>query len=48
MYGSLAHYDLPGQFPMTLDEAHHRLFVGCRIPARLLVLDTEAAAPWRH
>jgi DNA-binding beta-propeller fold protein YncE len=29
-------------FPMTLDEAHHRLFVGCRIPARLLVLDTES------
>ena len=21
-------------FPMALDEAHHRLFVGCRIPAR--------------
>ncbi len=29
-------------FPMTLDEAHHRLFVGCRIPARLLVFDTES------
>lgn len=28
-------------FPMALDEAHHRLFVGCRAPARLLVLDTE-------
>lgn len=27
-------------FPMALDEAHHRLFVGCRHPARLLVLDT--------
>ena len=28
-------------FPMSLDEAHHRLFVGCRIPARLAVFDTE-------
>jgi DNA-binding beta-propeller fold protein YncE len=28
-------------FPMALDEAHHRLFVGCRNPARLLVYDTE-------
>src|SRR5260221_6469648 len=29
-------------FPMSLDETHHRLFVGCRIPARLLVFDTES------
>ena len=28
-------------FPMALDEAHHRLFLGCRGPARMLVLDTE-------
>jgi DNA-binding beta-propeller fold protein YncE len=28
-------------FPMSLDEAHHRLFVGCRMPARLVVFDTE-------
>lgn len=28
-------------FPMSLDEAHHRLFVGCRIPARLAVFDTQ-------
>jgi DNA-binding beta-propeller fold protein YncE len=28
-------------FPMSLDEAHHRLFVGCRIPAQLAVFDTE-------
>ena len=28
-------------FPMALDEADHRLFVGCRRPATLLVLDTE-------
>jgi hypothetical protein len=29
-----------GNFPMALDEVHGRLFVGCRQPARLLVLDT--------
>jgi hypothetical protein len=28
-------------FPMALDEAHHRLLVGCREPARLLVFDTD-------
>ena len=28
-------------FPMALDEAHHRLFVGTRTPPRLLVFDTE-------
>jgi hypothetical protein len=28
-------------FPMSLDEAHHRLFVGCWNPARLIVFDTE-------
>ena len=28
-------------FPMALDEAHQRLFVGCRMPARLAVFDTE-------
>jgi DNA-binding beta-propeller fold protein YncE len=28
-------------FPMALDEAHHRLFIGCRIPAKMLVFDTE-------
>ncbi len=28
-------------FPMALDEEGHRLFVGCRQPARLLILDTE-------
>jgi YVTN family beta-propeller protein len=30
-----------GNFPMALDAANHRLFVGCRIPARLLVFNTE-------
>src|SRR6266581_2207858 len=28
-------------FPMALDEARHRLFVGCWMPPRLLVFDTE-------
>jgi DNA-binding beta-propeller fold protein YncE len=28
-------------FPMSLDEAHHRLFVGSRTPSSLLVFDTE-------
>ena len=27
-------------FPMALDEANHRLFAGCRRPARVLVYDT--------
>jgi hypothetical protein len=29
-------------FPMALDEGRHRLFLGCRRPARLLAYDTEA------
>jgi hypothetical protein len=28
-------------FPMALDEAHHRLLIGCRAPARMLAIDTE-------
>jgi DNA-binding beta-propeller fold protein YncE len=28
-------------FPMSLDEAHHRLFVGAWTPPRLIVFDTE-------
>ena len=28
-------------FPMALDEVNHRLFIGCRSPARLLVLDSN-------
>jgi YVTN family beta-propeller protein len=27
-------------FPMALDEANHRLFIGCRRPAKILVYDT--------
>jgi DNA-binding beta-propeller fold protein YncE len=29
-------------FPMALDEAGHRLFVGCRRPARMVVFDTTS------
>jgi hypothetical protein len=29
-------------FPMALDETHHRLFVGFRKPAKLMVYDTES------
>jgi DNA-binding beta-propeller fold protein YncE len=29
-------------FPITLDEANHRLFVGCRLPPTLIVLSTES------
>jgi DNA-binding beta-propeller fold protein YncE len=32
-------------FPMALDEPNHRLFVGCRRPARLVVFDTAAGKP---
>jgi DNA-binding beta-propeller fold protein YncE len=27
-------------FPMALDEANHRLFIGCRAPAKVLIYDT--------
>jgi DNA-binding beta-propeller fold protein YncE len=29
-------------FPMALDEANHRLFLGCRKPPKLVVLDTSS------
>jgi DNA-binding beta-propeller fold protein YncE len=29
-------------FPMALDESNHRVFVGCRRPAKVLVLDTTS------
>ena len=32
-------------FPMALDEANHRLFIGCRNPARLVIFDTERGVP---
>jgi len=28
-------------FPMALDEAHHRLLIGCRNPARMLAINTD-------
>jgi DNA-binding beta-propeller fold protein YncE len=31
-----------GNFPMALDEANHRLFVGCRLPSKLIVLNTDS------
>lgn len=31
-----------GNFPMALDEANHRLFVGCRLPSRLVVVNTDS------
>ena len=31
-----------GNFPMALDEMNHRLFVGCRVPSKLVVLNTES------
>jgi DNA-binding beta-propeller fold protein YncE len=31
-----------GNYPMALDEADKRLFVGCRLPARLVVLNTDS------
>ena len=33
--------DAQANFPMALDSAGHRVFVGCRKPARLVVLDSE-------
>lgn len=40
----LAHWPVTCEdnFPMTLDEAHHRLFVECRMPASLVVFNTES------
>ena len=29
-------------FPMALDEVNHRLFVGCRLPSRLVVLNSDS------
>ncbi|MDP9185787.1 MAG: hypothetical protein M3O72_00330 [Verrucomicrobiota bacterium] len=31
-----------GNFPMALDETNHRLFIGCRLPSKLVVLNTES------
>jgi DNA-binding beta-propeller fold protein YncE len=32
-------------YPMALDAAGHRLFVGCRRPARVLIYDTTTGKP---
>jgi len=43
--GKIAKWQLTGagtNFPMALDEAHHRIFVAARRPARLLVLDMDS------
>ena len=31
-----------GNFPMALDEANHRLFIGCRLPSKFVVLNTDS------
>jgi DNA-binding beta-propeller fold protein YncE len=31
-----------GNFPMALDESNHRLFIVCRLPSNLVVLNTES------
>jgi YVTN family beta-propeller protein len=31
-----------GNFPMALDEADRRVFVGCRLPSKLVVLNTDS------
>jgi protein-tyrosine-phosphatase len=37
--------DAHANFPMALDEAGHRLFVGCRRPAKVLMYDTSSGQP---
>jgi DNA-binding beta-propeller fold protein YncE len=32
-------------FPLALDEANHRIFVGCRRPAKVLIYDTTTGQP---
>ena len=31
-----------GNFPMAFDESNHGLFIGCRMPSKLVVLNTES------
>jgi DNA-binding beta-propeller fold protein YncE len=33
-----------GNYPMVLDETNHRLFVGCRQPAKIVVLNSDSGA----
>jgi len=37
--------DALANYPMALDESQHHLFVGFRLPARLIVFDTETGKP---
>jgi DNA-binding beta-propeller fold protein YncE len=37
--------DVQGNTPIGLDEARHRIFVGARRPARLVVIDTSTGKP---
>jgi DNA-binding beta-propeller fold protein YncE len=44
----VAHWPATGcsdNFPMQLDEAHHRLFVVCRTPSVLMAFDTDTGKP---
>jgi len=41
LIGKFVLTEASANFPMALDEAEHRLFIGCRNPAKLVVLDTE-------
>jgi DNA-binding beta-propeller fold protein YncE len=34
--------DIQANFPMALDETHHRLFVGSRKPAKFIIFNTES------
>ncbi len=40
--GSWSLKEAQSNFPMALDETHHRLFIGARRPAKLLVFDTRS------
>jgi hypothetical protein len=37
--------NVKGNYPVAYDSATHRLFVGCRNPAKLLVLNTKSGKP---
>jgi hypothetical protein len=37
--------EFQANFPMALDEPNHRLFAGCRKPARLVIFDTQSGNP---
>jgi WD40 repeat protein len=43
-YNVLAHWALPGceNYPMALDEDHHRVFVMCRASGTVLAIDTDS------